>query len=164
MRSVAARRPPRLSNRPPTSSDRALRRIRLCWCSGQRGPPARVGSGRLRCTVTRRLGALGCARRGPGLSSRCAQAVCRAASRRGPGSARPQLRRTARGAAVKALQAEGVAGAAHGVQEPRLAPLLELLPEVPDVDGDHVVVFRLALPARLAQLAPGPPLPVISPE
>src|ERR1700730_8237080 len=45
-----------------------------------------------------------------------------------------------------------IAGPADGVQEPRLAGVLQLLPEGADVDGDHVVRLGLASPNGVQKL------------
>src|SRR4029077_10370983 len=53
------------------------------------------------------------------------------------------------------LLVQGIAGAAHRVQQARFAVQLQLLTQVADVDGDDVVAVGLALPHRVDQLLAG---------
>src|ERR1700693_651900 len=94
----------------------------------------------------------GRAGRRPGWSSPRAPAARTAGRQTRRASARRPRRRTTRAGPVMTLLAQGVAGAAHRAQQPRLPALLELLPQVPDVDRYDIVVFRLAFPDRLQQV------------
>src|SRR5882672_7637427 len=95
----------------------------------------------------------------PGRSKLLARAARRAARRRGPGSERRRPRRTARAGGVKTLFPKGVAGAPDRVEEARLSAVFELLPQVADINRDHVVALRLILPDLLKQLLASQDLP-----
>ena len=146
--------------------DRERRRLGRLEHAGRRSSPGHPCSGAVSTKICQRCGSRGRGQRGSPRAARAARSCCRRGSARRSGRARVDDRQRRRDdhqqrkAEPRAdapewasRDREAVAGAAHGLQVPRLARVrLQLLPQVAHVDVDRarLAVVRAA-PERLEQ-------------